>query len=132
MKEFEISKRILGLTEPWRVEQVTLKVEAREVEVRVGLRGHALGLPRVSAADGAAIVRLPPLRAVPHSRCLGQSPARSRPHRHLILPHPHVNFHATGPRHSAGRLRSKAIGQRNAEGGEPEAAVWRVWELFHQ
>jgi hypothetical protein len=36
MKDFQLYQQILGLTEPWRVEQVTLKVSAREVEVRVG------------------------------------------------------------------------------------------------
>lgn len=36
MKDFELYQQILGLTEPWRVESVTLKPKEREIEVRVG------------------------------------------------------------------------------------------------
>ena len=35
MKDFQLYHQILGLTAPWRVERVTLKTSAREVEVRV-------------------------------------------------------------------------------------------------
>ena len=35
MKDFQLYHQILGLTAPWRVERVTLKTTAREVEVRV-------------------------------------------------------------------------------------------------
>lgn len=36
MKDFQLYQQLLGLTEPWRVEEATLRVAAREVEVRVG------------------------------------------------------------------------------------------------
>ena len=45
MKDFELYQQILGLTEPWRVEQVTLQVAAREVEVRVGYAATLWGCP---------------------------------------------------------------------------------------
>ena len=35
MKDFELYQQILGLTEPWRVEGVKLKMAEKEVEVRV-------------------------------------------------------------------------------------------------
>lgn len=35
MKDFELYQQILGLVEPWKVKQVTLKREEREVEVEV-------------------------------------------------------------------------------------------------
>ena len=43
MKDFELYQQILGLTKPWRVEAVTLKVSAREVEVRVGYQDTQWG-----------------------------------------------------------------------------------------
>jgi hypothetical protein len=62
MKDFQLYQQILGLTEPWRVEQVTLKVSAREVEVRVGytdtlwgewpLHKAELAHPGLGAANG--------------------------------------------------------------------------------
>ena len=45
MKDFQLYQQILGLTEPWRVEQVTLQVSAREVEVRVGCAETLWGCP---------------------------------------------------------------------------------------
>ena len=45
MKDFELYQQILGLTEPWRVEQVTLNVAARQVEVRVGYAATLWGCP---------------------------------------------------------------------------------------
>lgn len=45
MKDFQLYQQILGLTEPWRVEQVTLQVSAREVEVRVGCPETLWGCP---------------------------------------------------------------------------------------
>ena len=45
MKDLELCQQILGLTEPWRVAQVTLKVAAREVEVRVGSAATLWGCP---------------------------------------------------------------------------------------
>ena len=45
MKDFQLYQQILGLTEPWRVEQVTLNVPAREVEVRVGYTATLWGCP---------------------------------------------------------------------------------------
>ena len=46
MRDFELYQQILGLTEPWRVEQVTLKISAREVEVRVGYTEARWGCPQ--------------------------------------------------------------------------------------
>jgi transposase len=45
MQDFQLYQQILGLTEPWRVDQVTLKVAAREVEVRVGYADTLWGCP---------------------------------------------------------------------------------------
>ena len=45
MKDFELYQQILGLTEPWRVAQVTLKITAREVEVRIGYAATLWGCP---------------------------------------------------------------------------------------
>ncbi len=45
MQDFQLYQQILGLTEPWRVDQVTLKVAAREVEVRVGSADTLWGCP---------------------------------------------------------------------------------------
>lgn len=45
MKDFELYQQILGLVAPWRVEAVTLKVAAREVEVRVGYADTLWGCP---------------------------------------------------------------------------------------
>lgn len=45
MKDFQLYQQILGLTAPWRVEAVTLKVAAREVEVRVGYADTLWGCP---------------------------------------------------------------------------------------
>jgi len=45
MKDFELYQQILGLTHPWRVEQVSLKVEARRIEVRVGYADTVWGCP---------------------------------------------------------------------------------------
>lgn len=45
LKDFELYQQILGLQEPWRVEQVALKVAAREVEVRVGCPDTLWGCP---------------------------------------------------------------------------------------
>jgi transposase len=45
MQDLQLYQQILGLTEPWRVEAVTLKVAAREVEVRVGYADTLWGCP---------------------------------------------------------------------------------------
>lgn len=45
MKDFQLYQQILGLTEPWRVEAVTLKVSEREVEVSVGYADTHWGCP---------------------------------------------------------------------------------------
>jgi transposase len=46
MKDFELYQQILGLTEPWRVEAVSLQVPSREVEVRVGYAETIWGCPQ--------------------------------------------------------------------------------------
>ena len=46
MKDFELYQQILGLVEPWRVESVTLKPQAREIEVRVGFADTLWGCPQ--------------------------------------------------------------------------------------
>ena len=45
MKDFQLYQQILGLTDPWRVEEVALKVSDREVEVRVGVKETVWGCP---------------------------------------------------------------------------------------
>ena len=45
MKDFQLYQQLLGLAEPWRVEAVTLKVAAREVEVRVACTDTMWGCP---------------------------------------------------------------------------------------
>ena len=57
MKDFELYQQILGLVGPWRVESVTLKTQQREIEVRVGVDRHPLGMPAVSAADADSRLR---------------------------------------------------------------------------
>lgn len=46
MQDFQLYQQILGLTEPWRVEQVTLKLKAKTVEVRVGYADTLWGCPQ--------------------------------------------------------------------------------------
>lgn len=45
MKDFELYQKILGLVEPWRVEEVSLKIAAGTVEVRVGYAETLWGCP---------------------------------------------------------------------------------------
>ena len=45
MKDFELYQQILGLTQPWRVAEVTLHVAERKVEVRVGYADTIWGCP---------------------------------------------------------------------------------------
>ena len=45
MKDFQLYQQLQGLTEPWRVEEATLRVAAREVEVRVGCTETLWGCP---------------------------------------------------------------------------------------
>ena len=45
MQDFQLYQQILGLVAPWRVEDVTLNVAAREVEVRVGYADTLWGCP---------------------------------------------------------------------------------------
>jgi hypothetical protein len=51
MKDIQLYEQILGLTVPWRVDEVKLKPKEQEIEVRVICRHH-LGLSGMSAADG--------------------------------------------------------------------------------
>ena len=46
MQDFQLYQQILGLTEPWRVEQVTLKLKEKTVEVRVGYADTLWGCPQ--------------------------------------------------------------------------------------
>lgn len=46
MKDIQLYQQILGLVAPWRVESVTLKREAREIEVRVGYEETLWGCPQ--------------------------------------------------------------------------------------
>ena len=46
MQDFQLYQQILGLTEPWRVEQVTLKLKDKTVEVRVGYADTLWGCPQ--------------------------------------------------------------------------------------
>ena len=46
MKDFELYQQILGLVAPWRVERVTLKTQAQEIEVRVGFADTLWGCPQ--------------------------------------------------------------------------------------
>ena len=46
MKDFELYQQILGLSEPWRVEAVSLNVQAKEVAVRVGYADTLWGCPQ--------------------------------------------------------------------------------------
>jgi len=46
MQDFQLYQQILGLTEPWRVEQVTLKIKDKAVEVRVGYADTLWGCPQ--------------------------------------------------------------------------------------
>lgn len=46
MKDFQLYQQILGLVEPWRVESVTLKSQAQEIEVRVGFSATLWGCPQ--------------------------------------------------------------------------------------
>lgn len=46
MKDFQLYQQILGLVEPWRVESVTLKAQAQEIEVRVGFSATLWGCPQ--------------------------------------------------------------------------------------
>ena len=46
MQDFQLYQQILGLTEPWRVEQVTLKPKDKTVEVRVGYADTLWGCPQ--------------------------------------------------------------------------------------
>jgi transposase len=45
MQDFQLYQQILGLTEPWRVEQVTLDRPAKQIEVRVGYADTLWGCP---------------------------------------------------------------------------------------
>lgn len=45
MKDFELYQQILGLTAPWRVENVTLNPKEREIEVRVSCEETLWGCP---------------------------------------------------------------------------------------
>jgi len=60
MKDFELYQQILGLTEPWRVEEVSRKVAAGTVEEKVlGLQAAKRELlAEVFEASDAAAARL--------------------------------------------------------------------------
>jgi len=49
MRDFELYQQILGLVAPWRVESVTLKTQAQEIEVRVGFADTLWGCPQCQA-----------------------------------------------------------------------------------
>jgi len=46
MKDFELYQQILGLTAPWHVEQVSLQLKEKAVEVRVGYADTLWGCPQ--------------------------------------------------------------------------------------
>jgi transposase len=46
MKDYQLYQQILGLTEPWHVEQVSLKLPEKTLEVRVGYADTLWGCPQ--------------------------------------------------------------------------------------
>jgi transposase len=46
MKDIQLYQQILGLASPWRVDRVSLKPQAREIEVRVAFDDTAWGCPQ--------------------------------------------------------------------------------------
>ena len=48
MKDIQLYQQILGLADPWQVQEVTLKREAKEIEIRVGCTETVWGCPQCS------------------------------------------------------------------------------------
>jgi transposase len=46
MKDFQLYQQILGLTEPWHVENVTMNLKAQEIEVRIACHETVWGCPQ--------------------------------------------------------------------------------------